>query len=432
MTDLKSLALHYYNLGLNITCIKNEITNSNYNKSNLLKNPYHDYSEFIDRRQTIDELLDLDWQNACGIGAIAGFKKLRVLDIDGCNHYEFVKDLLKILNLPDDYEWVIKSGSRNGYHIYFYTDENDDENKNFFESDKINYFYEKYGKKGLPFLKYENSEFYTATFYPNIDNSALFERIDFMWKSNVILPYSYHKSTYRYSFVNNTPCNSPLKINHKKLFTIVNCFLLHEYYESYFPIVFDANIDLDKNNSLKNLRFIFDIETDGLITGINYPAILQISWAIMDDENKILKKNTEIIKADFNRNSDALKINNLDIETLEKFGKDEFYVLNSILNDIKKCSEIYSHNLDFDLTVLIERLKKHHIEFNFDLKRKICTMKEGTKLFITENNKSPKYPTLTELFEKLYNYKINQTHNAQSDVSILIKCIKKMKNTKII
>jgi hypothetical protein len=53
-------------------------------------------------------------------------------------------------------------------------------------------------------------------------------------------------------------------------------------------------------------------------------------------------------------------------------------------------------------------------------------MEYGTELLTNESNLTPKYPKLTELFEFLFNHKVKQMHNANSDVTILAKCVKEL------
>ena len=43
-----------------------------------------------------------------------------------------------------------------------------------------------------------------------------------------------------------------------------------------------------------------------------------------------------------------------------------------------------------------------------------------------------KFPKLTELYEKLFNYQIEQRHNAESDALLTAKCFKELVNKEII
>lgn len=415
MLENKILAKHIYNLGLNVTCITNYITEHNFYDANILKGPYHNWHHLKDERQSLKEIEDYDWENAVGIGTIAGFEKLHILDIDGCSNYEFIEDILIILGLPKNYQWVVKTGSLDGYHIYFFSD-----------------------------LLGELEEDQVASSYPpNLDNIALFEKIELLWSTHVVLPNSLHKSGSKYNFTNcKFPLEKPTFININKFKIIESLFLNISEIERkkvYYSLSKEKhrNINLPKNINLidlsqikENLFFIFDIETDGLIKNKQLPNIVQISWIIMDTRGIVYKKTTELVNSDFNENSEAFKINKLNPLIIKKIGKLPYDVYQDMTYDLKHCKIISAHNLEFDLTVLASDFNKYQIDFNFDCLEKFCTMDFGVKILTTELNPQPKFPKLTELFEHLFNHKIKQFHNANSDVTILAKCIRELLYTK--
>jgi len=116
-------ANHYYNFGLNVTHISTDRKDFHFPEENILKTPSHIWTDLLNRRQSLEELHSFNWDNACGIGTVLQFNNLRALDIDGCNNMNLIQNFLKALDLPKDYEWVVKSGSRNGFHIIFYAPE---------------------------------------------------------------------------------------------------------------------------------------------------------------------------------------------------------------------------------------------------------------------------------------------------------------------
>lgn len=233
--DLKRYAVLYHSIGFNVTCITNYLTEYNKKERNILKTPYHKWEHFYNERQKKEELLSYDWENAIGIGLVLGsdngFRKLvfkypnlnhktykyisaladgmpddlirrmlginslRAFDIDGCNTYSVVENLLKVLGLPWDYEWIIKSGSNNGYHIIVKD----------FELGGI------YCENGAP-LKYLAGE-EVVVFLPNHNYHGLFERIELRWKAHLVLPPSRHISGNYYEFSNgNFPISEPLQV----------------------------------------------------------------------------------------------------------------------------------------------------------------------------------------------------------------------------
>jgi DNA polymerase III epsilon subunit-like protein len=411
MLNNKILANHLYNLGLNITCITNYITEYNFYDANILKGPYHNWKHLKFKRQAKKELEEYDWDNAVGIGTVAGFENLHILDIDGCSNYEFIEDLLIILGLPKNYQWVVKTGSLDGYHIYFFSDLIEE-----LEEDQV-----------------------ASSYPPNLDNTALFEKMELLWSTHIVLPNSIHKSGSNYSFTNcKFPIEKPTFINIQK-FKIIESLFLNileiERKKVYFSLSKEKhrNVKLPNNINLidlskieANLFFLFDIETDGLIKNGKIPNIVQVSWMIMDTKGIVYKKTTELVNSDFDEKSEAFKINKLNPSVIKRIGKEPSDVYLDMTYDLKHCKIISAHNLKFDLTILENEFEKHQIDFNFEYLEKFCTMDYGTELLSDEINPEPKFPKLTELFEYLFNHNIKQFHNANSDVTILAKCVKEL------
>ena len=412
MLNNKILAKHLYNLGLNITCITNYVTENNFYDANILKGPYHEWKHLKNSRQTLEELEGYDWENAVGIGTVSGYENLHVLDIDGCTNYNFIEDLLLILGLPKHYEWVVKTGSLDGYHIYFFS-----ELIEILEKDQV-----------------------ASSYPPNLDNTGLFEKIELLWKTHIVLPNSIHKSGSKYSFSNcKFPTERPVFIDINKFKFIESLFLNIleiERKKVYFSLSREKHRNVkqpNKNVNLidlslieENLFFLFDIETDGLIQNDNYPNIVQISWMIMDTNGIVYKKTTELVKSNFNKNSEAFKINKLNPDIIKKIGKEPSEVYQDITYDLKHCKLISAHNAKFDLSILKNEFENYQIHFNFDSLTQFCTMDFGTKLLSTEQNPDVKFPKLTELYEFIFNHKVKQFHNASSDVTILAKCVKEL------
>lgn len=411
MIENKLLAKHFFKLGLNITCITNYITEDNFYDANILKGPYHKWKHLKIDRQPLQELDGYDWSNSVGLGTVAGFESLHVLDIDGCSSYDFIEDLLLILHLPKHYQWVVKTGSLDGYHIYFFSELLDE-----LEDNQV-----------------------ASSFPPNSENFGLFEKVELLWNTHIVLPNSIHKSGSKYTFMNcRFPNEKPLWIDINK-FKIIEILFLnsteierkkayfsHSNYEAKDINIPDGIEILDLSKIEKKLFFLFDIETDGLIEKDDYPNIVQISWMIMDYDGIVYKKITELVNSEFNEKSEAFKINKLNPEIIKKFGVDPKELLQTMTYDLKHCDIISSHNLNFDLTVLKTLFEKCNVDFNFERMEQFCTMEYGLELLPTSYKSNPKYPKLTELYEYLFNHKVKQFHNANSDVTILAKCVKEL------
>lgn len=162
-------ANYYYNFGFNVTCILNERNEHTDPGPNILKSPSHEWIHFRHTCQSLDTLHTYQWEKAKGVGLVLGFNNLRALDIDECNDLSIIPDFLEILDLPQDYEWVMKSGSHNGFHILFYAEEHKFE----VAKDKIKAF-----------------------------KADRFKHIELRWIGHLALPPSIHISFNKYAFLN--------------------------------------------------------------------------------------------------------------------------------------------------------------------------------------------------------------------------------------
>ena len=82
------------------------------------KRPTIEWDKWQTEIQTENDINNMNWDNATGLGGIQGINDWRCIDIDGAEDYEIVELILKALNLPEKYCWVVQSGSGAGFHIY--------------------------------------------------------------------------------------------------------------------------------------------------------------------------------------------------------------------------------------------------------------------------------------------------------------------------
>ncbi len=196
MRNLFLYANLYHNFGFNITHIVpsfNELKKPNKNKYKASSN---DYSTLHYKKQTLEEIQSFDWENATGLGAIMGFGKLRALDFDGCDDLSFIIEVLRELNLPIDYNWTAKTGSRNGFHIYILAEEH----------------------------SFPIKEDRTKAIKPNSNYKGKFYRMELRWTKHLVLPPSLSEKHHFYDFVNGIPTVPPTFINNDVLEKMIDNF----------------------------------------------------------------------------------------------------------------------------------------------------------------------------------------------------------------
>ncbi len=182
------------------------------------------------------------------------------------------------------------------------------------------------------------------------------------------------------------------------------------------------------------MYLIFDTETTGLpkrwdapITDIdNWPRCIQISWQLHDAFGKLLEHQNYIIKPDgFNIPYESEQIHGISTLLAEKQGADLKEVLEKFNDVLAKTTFVVGQNVGFDINVL-------GCEFyRLELENKLTTLPVlDTCTEITANlceipggrGGKFKFPTLTELYQKLFNETFTEAHNATADVEATARC----------
>ena len=199
------------------------------------------------------------------------------------------------------------------------------------------------------------------------------------------------------------------------------------------------------------MKILFiDTETNGLplnkyapYTITEYwPFIIQISWQIIDSDSwSVIKEEDLFIKPRGKWNSEAERIHQIPESIANKFGKEPREILDKLYSDIQQSTIIVAHNLSFDKTVILAEIQRiwETGEYKYrpnDLWRKdireMCTMRLSKELcgLQFKNSTDLKFPTLGELYAKLFNkvYDISGSslHNSKHDVSCLAMCFKQL------
>ena len=202
---------------------------------------------------------------------------------------------------------------------------------------------------------------------------------------------------------------------------------------------------------------VFDTETSGLPKSkiINqstqhlWPFIVQFSYVIFDDTSKnIIKIQDKIIKVKTYNviSEESIKFHGITNEISETKGVNLIDVLTEFLSDLNKIDLIVGHNIEFDISMIkVELLRivneyekdetvkeklKSQLELIINSDKVYCTMQKSIDMCKIERENSRgkyfKFPSLTELHEKLFNVKPQSLHNSLNDVLITLRCFIKM------
>lgn len=184
------------------------------------------------------------------------------------------------------------------------------------------------------------------------------------------------------------------------------------------------------------MYIVVDTETTGLpkswnapITDTdNWPRLVQLAWIIYDENGIEKERNNCIIKPEgFIIPEETIKIHRISNERAHSEGLDLKYVLEKFTQDLKENSYLIAHNISFDESVVGCEFFRKGIDNNLYNIKFIDTKELTVDFCKVEGNRGYKWPTLTELHEKLFNKGFDDAHDALVDVEALAGCFFELK-----
>ncbi len=191
------------------------------------------------------------------------------------------------------------------------------------------------------------------------------------------------------------------------------------------------------------MYLIFDTETTGLPANYkaplsdsdNWPRMVQIAWQIHDKEGKLVDVKNYIIKPEgYEIPYNVVKVHKISTERALKFGMDLQEVLEEFSEVVEKCEFVVGHNIEFDNNIVGAEFYRKGLKNVLENKAVIDTKEWGTDFCAIKNPKTGrfKWPTLGELYEKLFEEKIIEAHNAAADVEATARCFLEMIRREVI
>jgi len=180
---------------------------------------------------------------------------------------------------------------------------------------------------------------------------------------------------------------------------------------------------------------IFDTETTGLPTNWdaplddfdNWPRLIQLAWQIHDEKGELVEVTSFLVKPDgFIIPRGSEKIHGISTERATKEGHPIKFVLDEFNKALEKAQITIGHNLEFDNNIVGSEMLRIGFDNNILLKQKtqIDTKGESTNYCALPGGKGGNYkwPTLEELYLKLFNESFDAAHNASADVQATARC----------
>jgi len=178
---------------------------------------------------------------------------------------------------------------------------------------------------------------------------------------------------------------------------------------------------------------IFDTETTGLPLNWNaplddfdnWPRLIQLAWQIHDDKGELIEVVSFLVKPDgFIIPRGSEKIHGISTERASKEGQPIDYVLNEFNKALEKSSIIAGHNIEFDNSIVGSEMLRAEISTSLFDKVSVDTKTTSTNYCALPGGRGGNYkwPTLEELYLKLFHEKFVAAHNAIADVQATARC----------
>ncbi len=190
------------------------------------------------------------------------------------------------------------------------------------------------------------------------------------------------------------------------------------------------------------MYIIYDTETTGLpnnwnaplTDSDNWPRMVQIAWQVHDKTGKLVEVKNYIIKPEgYEIPYAVVKVHRITTERALEQGMDLQTVLEEFKEISSKCDFVIGHNISFDNNIVGAELYRKGMDNFLEKIPTLDTKEYGTDFCAIKNkNGRNKWPTLGELYEKLFNEPIIEAHNAAADVEATARCFLEMLRREII
>lgn len=172
---------------------------------------------------------------------------------------------------------------------------------------------------------------------------------------------------------------------------------------------------------------IYDTETTGLPRNFkapltdfdNWPRLVQIAWQLHDENGYLVDAQNHIIKPEgFTIPFNSEKIHGISTQMAEEQGKPLEEILAIFNEKVEGCEYVVGHNIGFDINIVGCEFLRKDVDSALTKKKTIDTKDDATNYCKIPGGRGGgfKYPTLSELHEKLFGRSFGDAHNAAADV----------------
>ncbi|MEA3254911.1 MAG: 3'-5' exonuclease [Candidatus Altiarchaeota archaeon] len=186
---------------------------------------------------------------------------------------------------------------------------------------------------------------------------------------------------------------------------------------------------------------IFDTETTGkprdynapVSDSENWPRLVQIAWLQYDSSGKQTGSHEHIIKPQgFVIPDEVVRIHGISTKRATREGLPLGTVLNEFSEAVKQSMVLVAHNIEFDEKIVRAELFREDIPDNLVQIKKICTMRSSTDFCRLPGSYGYKWPTLADLYARLFSTDFEGAHNAVADVAACARSFFELKRLEVI
>ncbi|MCR9084907.1 MAG: exonuclease domain-containing protein, partial [Cyclobacteriaceae bacterium] len=180
------------------------------------------------------------------------------------------------------------------------------------------------------------------------------------------------------------------------------------------------------------MYIIFDTETTGLPRDYNapmsdldnWPRLVQLAWQLHDAKGKLISNHNYIVKPEgFTIPYNAEKVHGISTKRALAEGHDLKEVLAIFEKDAAEAKHLVGHNIEFDINVVGSEFIRAELGMPLtanpldtkDISTEFCAIPGG-------KGGKFKWPTLTELHQKLFGKGFGDAHDAAYDVDATARC----------
>ncbi|MGN7758217.1 3'-5' exonuclease [Chryseobacterium sp. 22532] len=153
----------------------------------------------------------------------------------------------------------------------------------------------------------------------------------------------------------------------------------------------------------------------------NWPSAVQVAWILYDEAgNKIKWENFYIYDENLKISAQSVKVHGITKTFLSKNGQNRKLVLEKLSQDIQQYQPLITgHFTEFDIHTLSCDYYRAGLENPFQKSYFYCTMLKSKGYAF---NPETDYFRLPQLYEFLFNEKMERSHDAVTDAEMTAKC----------